>query len=54
MARPKEKRPPKRKKGNKHAGNARRRERKYGPKRNIGGNCGSSFCSPRTGCAPWK
>lgn len=49
-----DKKPPKKKKGNKHAGNVRRRTRKYGSRRvSIPGNCGSSFCSARTGCDPW-
>lgn len=41
--------------GNKHAYNVRRRERKaMGRRPGQDGNCGSEFCSPRTGCRPWR
>lgn len=44
------------KKGNKHATNLRRIERKYKRLRTTpkAGKCGSSFCSKQTGCEPWK
>lgn len=47
------------KKGNKHATNSRRRDRKYGRTRLLNkgqppGKCGSSYCSKQTGCEPWK
>lgn len=46
------------KKGNKHATNTRRRERKSRNSKRIGppepGKCGSSFCTNFTGCKPWK
>lgn len=44
------------KKGNKHASNLRRRDRKYKRVKRlaVAGVCGSSFCSRSTGCEPWK
>lgn len=50
------------KSGNKHAFNTRRRERKAsrnnaritGARKAQAGRCGSSFCSRSTGCEPWK
>lgn len=47
------------KKGNKHAKNLRRHERKHRNSKRVGyepesGKCGSSFCTPATGCQPWK
>lgn len=44
------------KKGNKHAINSRRRDRKYKRTKReaVAGKCGSSFCSTHTGCEPWK
>lgn len=52
----------KKKSGNKHASNSRRRERKHsrnvarmeGRREAQGGRCGSSFCTPMTGCDPWR
>jgi hypothetical protein len=46
----------KRKGGNKHAQNLRRKERKYKRVRGTpkAGKCGSSYCSKQTGCEPWK
>lgn len=50
------------KKGNKHAKNLRRRERKALRNKQrmenrrvaVPGKCGSSFCTTITGCEPWK
>jgi hypothetical protein len=47
----------KKKKGNKHATNTNRRDRKKALNhRNKAepGRCGSKYCTPLTGCKPWK
>jgi len=47
----------KKRSGNKHMSNTRRKERKYGrirSKVHTQGKCGSSFCTKATGCFPWK
>lgn len=43
------------KKGNKHASNLRRKDRKYKRTRGkpVAGKCGSSYCTRSTGCEPW-
>ena len=44
------------KKGNKHATNSRRNERKYGRTKKAPepGKYGSSYCDRKNDCIPWK
>lgn len=46
----------KNKRGNKHASNTIRSDRKYKRAKTEAqpGKCGSSYCSRLTGCEPWK